>query len=248
MRKGLLKGWHLEPDGMITLVGVGHVFAISENVKGIIRSKLPQVVCLELDPGRYRALTQKDRTRKVPLQYRALAYFQSRMADKFGSEVGDEMLAAAEAAQQVGAKVALIDMDAGRVFGLLWKRMSLREKLHLLGGAFVGLLVSRETVEREVDKYEGNEEMYLKALGKEFPTIKSVLIDDRDKFMAERLTSLSSQYGSIVAIVGDGHIPGMLGYLKQLEVEAVRLKELRVEPPKQQAAQEFSYSFWYQNQ
>lgn len=232
---------------MITLVGVGHVFAISENVKSIIKSKMPQVVCLELDLGRYRSLISRDRPRPVPLQYRILAYFQRRMASKFESEVGDEMIAAATAAQEIGAKLALIDMDVGRVFALLWKRMSFREKLHLLGGAFVGLLASRQTVEREIDRYEGNEERYIEVLGKEFPTIKQVLIDDRNKHMAARLASLSGQHGNIVAIVGDGHIPGLLDNLKQVEVETVRLRELRGQQQTRQSGSEFSYSFWYQN-
>src|SRR5512137_644628 len=101
---------------MITIIGVGHVFQLSENIKDVIRSRRPEVVCLELDQGRYRALTDKTSTGSVPLQYRILAFIQKRMADKFGSEVGDEMLSAVSAANEVGAKVALIDMDAAKVF------------------------------------------------------------------------------------------------------------------------------------
>src|SRR4030066_299272 len=147
MAQGLLKACHHADGLMITLIGVGHVFAISENVKDIIRSNRPEVVCLELDAARYNALVQKDHSRAVPLQYRLLAYFQKRMADKFGTEVGDEMMAAAGAAQEVGARVALIDLDASRVFSQLWKRMSMKERINLLWGAFAGLFVSKKVVE-----------------------------------------------------------------------------------------------------
>lgn len=229
---------------MITIVGVGHVFAISEGVKDLIRSRRPEVVCLELDPGRYRALVHKEESRSVPLQYRLLGYFQKRMATKFGTEVGDEMLAAVAAAREVGAKVALIDMDAGTVFTRLWKRMSFKEKMHLMGGAFVGLFASKERVEKELDKYEESSDQYMELLGEGFPSIKEVLIDDRNKFMAGRLSELAAQHGSIVVVVGDGHVSGIVSGLQGIEVETVRLKDLRAVPAATSSGQEFMTSFW----
>src|SRR4030043_947073 len=110
MAQGLLKACRHADGLMITLIGVGHVFAISENVKEIIRSKRPEVVCLELDAARYNALVQKDHSRAVPLQYRLLAHFPKRMAGKVRTEVGDEMMAAAGAAQEVGARGARIHL------------------------------------------------------------------------------------------------------------------------------------------
>ena len=233
---------------MITLIGVGHVFAISENVKELIRSRRPGIVCLELDPARFNALVQKDTSKSVPIQYKLLAYFQKRMASKFGSEVGDEMMAAVSAAQEIGAKVALIDMDAAAVFARLWRRMSFREKLHLFGGAFVGLFMSKETVEREMERYEKHDEQYIEKIGDGFPAIKEVLIDDRNKFMAQKISSLSMQHGSIVAVVGDGHVPGLIEGLKPLEVEVIRLKDVRAPPKPPEPAAEFTTSFYYNNQ
>lgn len=233
---------------MITLVGVGHVFAISDSVKSVIWSRLPSVVCLELDPARYQSLMSRERPAEAPLRYRLLASFQEVIARKFDAEVGEEMVAAASAAQEIGAKLALIDMDARHVLAQLWKRMSLREKLGLFGGALIGMLASRKTVERELDRYERNEEGYLEALARQFPAIKQVLIDERNRYMAEKLKAISSQHGNVLAVVGDGHIPGLLAYLGSTEVEAVRLRELRSQEAKGQASAGFSYSFWYRAQ
>ena len=185
------------------------------------------MVCLELDPARYQALVHKERSGEVPIQYKLLALFQERLAGKFGTEVGGEMLAAAGAAQEVGAKLALIDMDAAMVFSKLWKRMSMKEKVHLMGGAFVGLFVSKKTVERELDRYENNAEGYIETMGEQFPTIREVLIEDRNGYMADRLKSLSAENPNVVAVVGDGHVPGILQRLGGVEVETVRLKDLR---------------------
>jgi len=232
---------------MITLIGVGHVFAISENVKELIRSRRPEVVCLELDPARYRALLERKESTRVPIQYRLLAYIQKRMASKFGSEVGDEMLAAAKAAGEIGAKVALIDMDASKVFALLWRRMSFKEKMHLFGGAIVGLFMTKEKVEKEMEKYETQEDQYMKVLAEGFPAVKEVLIDDRNKHMARQISTILAEHPSIVAVVGDGHVPGLVEALRPLEVETVRLKDLRREAPSAHGASEYSSSYWYNN-
>ena len=230
---------------MITLIGVGHVFVISENVKELIRSRRPEVVCLELDPGRYRALMERRESSRVPIQYRLLAFIQKRMASKFGSEVGDEMLAAAKAAGEVGAKVALIDMDAGQVFARLWKRMSFGEKMRMFGGAFLGLFMTKQKVEKEMEKYESHEAQYIEVLGEGFPAVKEVLIDDRNKHMAQQISTIVATHPSVVVVVGDGHVPGLLEALKPLEVETIRLKDLRRESPPPPSGSEYSSSFWY---
>lgn len=224
------------------------MFAISDNVKSIICKRRPQVVCLELDSARFHALVHKERSGNVPIQYRLLAMFQDRLAGKFGTEVGGEMLAAASAAQEVGAKLALIDMDASMVFSRLWKQMTLKEKVHLLGGALVGLFVSKQTVEHELDKYENNAESYIESMGDSFPAIKAVLIDDRNGFMANRLVSLTAEHANIVAVVGDGHVPGILQRLSGIEVETVRLKDLRASSPATSDGASASATFYYRQE
>lgn len=233
---------------MITLVGVGHVFALSDNIKTLIRSRRPEVVCLELDTLRFQSLVQRRESGDVPLQYRFLAYVQTRLADKFGTQVGDEMLAAADAAREVGAKVALIDMDGGAVMRKLWDSMTFSEKIRMMGSALVSFFMTREVVEKELERYEGNEEMYMQGLEKEFPTVKEVLLDDRNRYMADRLTSIASQHKTIVAVVGDGHVPGLMENLKHMEIEAVRLKDIRKGPVQEEHMAEFGTSFWYRGQ
>ena len=228
---------------MITLVGVGHVFAISDRVQDLIRSKQPSMVCLELDPARFKSLMQRETSGRVPVQYSLLALFQKRMAVKFGSEVGSEMLAAASAAREVGASVALIDVDASVMLGTLWKRMPMRERIGLMFGALVGLVSSKDAVEREMDAYQSNDEAYIAEMGERFPTVKSVLIDDRNRIMAERIRAISKDHNDVVAIIGDGHVPGIEKALTDERPEVVRLKELMSSSPSTDSPAEHSTSF-----
>ncbi|HDO19547.1 MAG TPA: conjugal transfer protein TraB, partial [Thermoplasmatales archaeon] len=218
---------------MITLVGTGHVFDLSMKVEQIIRERLPDVVCVELDITRYNALVARGNNetisrKSLPAVYRLLAKFQDTVADWYGVEAGDEMLTAIKTANEMDIPVELIDMDAQKVFKRMWKSMSLRERFRLLVSALFGLFSTRSMIEREIEKIQNNMEQFMEVIGKKFPTVKRVLIDERDRFMAERLEELCKNYENIVAFVGDGHIPGIKEKLlsRNIEVEVLRLKDI----------------------
>ncbi len=211
---------------MITLIGVGHVFAISGQVTQLIHSRRPDVVCIELDRTRYHALQSQTRSGRVPIQYALLALFQRKMADKFGVQAGDEMLAAARAAQEVNARIALVDVEASTMLAMLWGKMSMKERAKLIFSALVGLVSSKETVEKEIESFQNNDEAYLELIGEQFPILKKVLIDDRNRIMAQRISRVAESNMNVVAVVGDGHIPGITAQLARDDVEIVRLKQL----------------------
>jgi len=75
-----------------------------------------------------------------------------------------------------------------------------------------------------------------------------VLIDDRNMHMARNISELAKKHTNIVAVVGDGHVPGLLEALKPLEVEVIRLRDLRRPQTQASRGAEFSASFWYHSQ
>ena len=212
---------------MITLLGIGHVFDIRKGVEHAIISRRPDIVCVELDRVRYQALLDRTSKRSAPLVYKMLAAFQQRIARKYGSGVGQEMITAIETAKKINAEVAFIDMDASIVFAKIWRAMSLKEKVKFIVGAFAGLFVGKETVEKELKRFEERSDVYLEMFGNEFPTVKEVLIDERDRYMADAIRKLSARYENIIAVIGDGHIHGVVNLLDDLRPEVIRLSELR---------------------
>ena len=88
---------------MITLLGVGHVFDIGRSIRSEILARHPKVVALELDPVRYHALMSRTPRARGISPLALLAQFQIRIARQYGVEVGDEMVAAARAAQEIGS-------------------------------------------------------------------------------------------------------------------------------------------------
>ncbi|MEM2899807.1 MAG: TraB/GumN family protein, partial [Thermoplasmata archaeon] len=164
--------------------------------------------------------------------YRLLAMFQDKVAEKYDTTSGSEMLAGAKAAKEVGADVALIDMDSIEVFRKIWGNMSFKEKIRLGMGSVASLFVlfvNKSAIDKEIKDFEDHTEEYLKSFEHQMPTLKRVLIDERNEYMASNIRKLSEKYKNIIALIGDGHVEGLRTLLSDMNPEVVRLSQLRTD-------------------
>jgi len=210
---------------MIILVGVGHVFDIGRQVSGIIHEHVPAAVGLELDRNRFLGLQARARGEVKPEGF--AARFQERIASQFGVHAGDEMLAAARAAAEINASILLIDRDMNHVIAELRRRMTFREKVKMVFALFATPFVRKKTVEREIRKFEESGEEYLELIGEDFPTLKVVLLEERNLHMAKALREVETQFSSVLAVIGDGHVTGIAELLKDREPKVIRLADVR---------------------
>ncbi|HHY00131.1 MAG TPA: TraB family protein, partial [Methanothermobacter sp.] len=113
----------------LKIIGTAHVSEKSvEEVKNTIIESHPDVVAVELDVNRYQNLMNEKKgiTQDKDIKIREilkgnnismllvsgfLSYFQKKIGEEVGVKPGSEMLAATEAAEEVGSQVALIDRD-----------------------------------------------------------------------------------------------------------------------------------------
>jgi pheromone shutdown protein TraB len=141
-----------DSEGSVRVVGTAHVSAESvREVEDVIEDERPDVVAVELDEGRYRQLqgeTPDDleagdllegNTVFQFLAYWMLSYVQAQMGEKFDIQPGAEMLAAVETAEGLGIDIALVDRDIQETIRRFWKRMSLVEKLQVVGSLAFGV-------------------------------------------------------------------------------------------------------------
>jgi pheromone shutdown protein TraB len=94
----------------------------------------------------------------------------------------------------------------------------------------VALFIPKRLVEKELDKYSAQPEVFQAELRKASPTLAHVLLDERNEHMAERLANLRGQgYGRMAVVVGDAHVDGLGAALRRrgVPVEAIRFAELR---------------------
>ena len=242
---------------MITLVGTGHVFNLSQALLDIFDEKEPDVLCVELDKQRYQALMLKqsdpekyeEMSKNQPIIYKLLARVQNNMAEEYGVQAGEEMLTTIKYAQSRQLPLAFIDMNAQRLFRKMLKSMTFGEKIRMFFSGFAGFFVSKKRVEKELDKLEDNFDVYMDEIGKKFPTIKRVLVDERNQYMANQLILAGEQYENIIAVIGDGHVPGISKLLKKKEIDfkAIRLSEIRNKEIKTDDASTASFSMNYKD-
>lgn len=203
----------------VILIGVAHVLPESrEEVIEVIEEEKPDIVGVELCRKRYLQLTSpsQEKSSGIPLSTtgilaKILRYFQKKIGERTGMLPGEEMLTAIQEARKVGADIQLIDRDINLTLQRLLNKMSLWEKIKILGQVVLfPLLHSSEDIKLQDITKEEVVEKLLAETKKFSNTIYTVLIEERDQFMAEQITNtLKSGTGKIVCVVGAGHIKGL---------------------------------------
>ncbi len=233
----------LEYDGKhITLVGTAHVSKDSVDlVKTVIEDIKPDTVCVELCESRAQAIRQKDRWQEMDivkvikekkafllLSNLMLASFQKRIADRLEVSPGQEMIQAMESAQLVDADVHLADRDIRTTLSRTWRKMGLWGKIKLIFQLILSLGEVEEISEADIEKMKQQDMLasILEEVGDSMPQVMNTLIDERDRYLTEKIRTAPGQ--SVVAVVGAGHVPGMKRYWNQ-PIDLVPLETL---PPK----------------
>ncbi|MDP1552280.1 MAG: TraB/GumN family protein, partial [Methanobacteriaceae archaeon] len=145
-----------------------------------------------------------------------LTYMQRRIGDDLGVKPGSEMMVAVEAAEEVGAKIALIDRDINLTLKRTINAMSFMEKTKFLFGLLSSLIGKDEEIENIESLKEGDTlQEVMKYFEEMSPAAYKVLVDERDAFMVHRLQNIDEDH--IIAVVGAGHQNGMKRYLEHPE-------------------------------
>jgi pheromone shutdown-related protein TraB len=229
------------------VVGTAHVSQRSvDEVREVIARVRPEVVCVELDRARHDALTQANAFRNLDvlkivrqgrtlylLAHLALSAYQRRLGARLGVKPGAELLAAIEAANSAGIPVELIDRAVDITLKRTWHNLGVVQRAMLVGSLVVGLASRRDAEPLTAETIEGIKEPkalseMLAELGRAVPRLKAPLIDERDRYLASRLTEAGSGRRAVVAVVGAAHVAGIQANLGA-PVDRAALE--RVPPP-----------------
>ncbi len=216
-------------DKTIILVGTVHVSRESADlVRAVIEETRPDAVCVELDARRYEALSQrqhwelfdlKEVIRKKQLSTLLanvlLASWQKRLGDQLGVLPGTEMLEAVNVADKLNIPIVLCDRDVRVTMRRAWRSTPFLQKSLLASSLLVSVFDTTPVTEeslRDLKKQDVLSEM-IRELGETVPTLKAVLIDERDRYLAEK--TLQAEGKTVVSVVGAGHVEGMQSILQR---------------------------------
>lgn len=209
----------------IYLIGTAHISKHSELlVRKVIETILPDQVCLELDHCRYYSLCrdkpgQIDDRRKLffgkhfSLINWLMISYQHALAESSGVSPGIELLAAAQTAERLGIPCIFCDRDIRITLGRARKAMSFGQKARLLTALLVGLLRRDKLSAEQVSTLQKQDSIagLMNEWAIAFPTLKKVIIDERDIILAENIKAAGGE--RLVAVVGAGHIAGIIAGL-----------------------------------
>jgi pheromone shutdown-related protein TraB len=239
-------------DREIILLGTAHISRESvDEVKKIIETEEPDHLCVEIDAGRYKAMTEgqnwremsigkvlKERKGFLLLANLALTSFQRKLGSEIGNKPGEEMKVAIEAAQAAEIPFSFCDRDIQVTLRRAWAKSSFWNKNKMLasmiGSVFGSEKLSSEDIENLKEK-NALEEM-MAELAEFLPSVKEVLIDERDRYLATKIFQAPGK--KIVAVIGAGHAGGIiriLGELSSMDAsgrpEALDLSAIQQVPP-----------------
>jgi pheromone shutdown-related protein TraB len=247
-------------DGIeILLVGTAHVSAQSvDEVKLAIETEEPDHICLELDDGRMKNKEQESAWSNMDIKKvikenkafllvanMALASFQKRMGDSSGIAPGEEIISAARLAKEKGIPYSLCDRDIQTTFKRAWRMSNAWNKSKLIATIISAVFTNEEISEEELEELKKADVMQnmMEELAKELPSVKSVLIDERDRYLA---TSIFLAPGNKkVAVVGAGHMGGIIKTIEALEAQSIStsLEDISVAPPAGKGGKILSWAF-----
>jgi pheromone shutdown-related protein TraB len=222
-------------DKEIILIGTVHISKESvEEVRSVIEKENPDVVGVELCASRFEALKNQKKWEDTNildiikqgkiflfLINLLLSNYQKKLGDKFGVKPGSEFIEAITVADKHYIPISLIDRDIQITLKRAWNKMSLKEKLKLIFGVFLGFFEEAEEediIKKLQDKDIVNE--MLNDLSNEIPSVKETLIDERDRYIASKIIQNNGK--KIVAVVGRGHMEGIKVALGELNKNKVK--------------------------
>jgi len=224
------------------IVGTAHVSKESTDlVKATIEEEKPDTVCVELCDSRFQSIRHKNRWQDMNitkvikekktfllLSNLLLASFQKRIADKLDIQPGAEMIQAIDSADSIEADIILADRDIRITLSRIWRVTGLWDKLKIIFQLALSLGNVDEITEEDIEKMKQEDmlQSLLSEVEKSLPVLKEILIDERDRYLAQKIKMSPGE--KIVAVVGAGHVPGILKYWEK-EIDTQALEEI---PPK----------------
>jgi len=185
-----------------TLIGTAHVSRGSiDEVSSIIRDEKPDLICVELDEGRYASMTQKENWESLNMVkvFRegkgfllianlVLSGFQRRMGAELGVKPGEEMKAALDIAGELGIPYALCDREVQITLRRAWAGCGLWNKSKLLASLLASAFTTEKLTPEEIEGLKNRNELdgMMNELASYLPDVKHTLIDERDQYLAAK--------------------------------------------------------------
>lgn len=218
----------------VTILGTAHVSRQSaETVTEMIGTGSYDAIAIELCESRYNTIQDpesfakmdlfrviKDGKATMVMASLALGAFQQRLADQFGIEPGAEMRAAIRGAKSHELALYRIDREVGTTLKRVYKSVPWWQRMTIFSGLIASAVTHEKIDEAEIERLKQGDmlESTFKEFAETSQSIYTPLIDERDQYMASKISeiALQDQPENLLVIIGAGHLAGMKRYLTEM--------------------------------
>ena len=213
----------------ITIIGSSHISEQSiAQVKEGFKTVCPNIVAVELDRGRAQSLFEKKKKHSKFFLLKALGlggflfyvigeFMQQKLGKLVNIDPGSEMKTAIVLAKENSARIMLIDREIQITLSRFSRYFKKREILKMIWDI---LFSKKEKMAFDLTKVPSEEiiDFAIKHVKDRYPSIYKILIEERDIYMSHQLHAISIAFPEekILAVVGAGHMKGILKNLEKL--------------------------------
>ncbi|OJF76342.1 MAG: conjugal transfer protein TraB [Treponema sp. CETP13] len=250
----------LELNGReIILIGTAHISNESINeATASIRNEKPDCVAIELDEQRLKSMQDPDSWKNLDIikvlkegqgflmmANLVLSSFQKRMGVDVGVKPGDEMKSSIAVANELKIPAVMVDRPIKVTLQRAWAKNSFLGKCKLLALLFSSAFEKEEISSDQIENLKSSNEMdtMMNELADYLPGVKTVLIDERDQYLASHIWKCEGN--KVVAVLGAGHLPGVERWINEIATEKKSSNTTEIEsvPPKGVGSKIFGAAF-----
>ena len=216
--------------GNLTIIGTSHIARQSlKDVEEAIITKNPDIIALELDKKRLYGLMHKPKGRISLYSIRRIgnkgylfsligAWAEKKLGELVGVAPGSEMKKAIILAKKNKKEIALIDQDIEITLKRFSKALTWKEKWRFFIDIIKAVVFRKKEVSFDLTKVPSKKIIseLVEKVRKRYPNVYKVLIEERNKVMAENLKKIieNNKGRKILAVVGAGHEEDIIKLIK----------------------------------
>jgi pheromone shutdown-related protein TraB len=215
----------------ILLLGTAHISQHSvADVEQAVEEESPDHVCIEIDESRYKSISEGQNWERLNIYQvlrqkkgfllianLVLSSFQRRMGLDLGVTPGAEMIRAIEISKEKNIPFSFCDREIQTTLRRAWRKTGFWGKNKMLAALLSSVFTKEKLTEEEIERLKNRNalEDMMSELADYLPSVKEVLIDERDMFLASKIRQAEGK--KILAVVGAGHLNGIAAHLEKLE-------------------------------
>ena len=211
----------------LTILGTSHIAKESvQAVERLITQKKPNLIALELDLARYRAIVTQKKQYHKNLDIKTFiinligAYAEKSLGKQTGIKPGTEMRTAIDLAKQNKIPLFLIDQPINITLRKLSSQITRKEKITLVKDVFTTIFNKKKKIPFDLNKVPSKKiiNSLIQETKEKYPSIYKILVEERNVYMAKALNKIINKFPEkeILAIVGAGHENDIVGELKSI--------------------------------